>query len=138
MKDFRGGLDDAKVAVALDPDSGQAYVAMATALNSLAEFKKATEASVQALMLDIDSWQARLELAKSLYGENQFVLALHELDLLRVDFPDVRLIRGNVLTRLGRREEARREFTDFLNHFPDDPRAPQVRLTSAPAPEQNR
>ena len=131
IKDFSGALDDARRAVALDQDSGQAYIAMATALNSLGEFTKAAEASVQALILDIDSWQARLELAKSLYGKNQFVLALHELDLLRVDFSDVRLVRGNVLARLGRREEARKEFTDFLNNFPDDPRVRQVRQTLA-------
>ena len=132
-KDFWGALDDAKQAVALDQDSGQAYIAMATALNSLGEFGQGAAASVQALMIDIDSWQARLELAKSLYGQNQLVLALHELDLLDVNFPDVRLVRGNVLSRLGRREECRREFALFLQTFPDDPRAQQVReILAAP------
>ena len=126
-KDPQGAAEDATRAVALDPDGEESYIALATALNSLGEFKKAAEASVQTLMLDIDSWQARLELAKSLYGQKQFVLALHELDLLDKDFPDVRLVRGNTLARLGRREEARTEFAAFLERFPDDPRAPQVR-----------
>jgi len=41
-------------------------------------------------------------------------IQLHELDLLDKDLPDVRLGRGNVLTRLGRREEARTVFALFL------------------------
>lgn len=126
-RDFSGALEDAKHAVALDPDSEQAYIAMAAALNSSGEFNPAAEASVQALMLDIDFWQARLELAKSLYGQNQFVVALHELDLLEADFPDVRLVRANVLIRLGRREDGQAEFAAFVKNFPDDPRAGQVR-----------
>jgi tetratricopeptide (TPR) repeat protein len=126
-RDFNGALDDATRATSLDPDNTDSYIALSTALNSTGQFQKGAEAAAQGLMLDIDSWQARLELAKSLYGQNHLVLALHELDLLDVDFADVRLVRANVLMRLGRREEGRTEFAGFLENFPEDPRGPQVR-----------
>jgi tetratricopeptide (TPR) repeat protein len=126
-RDFNGALDDATRAASLDPDNTDSSIALSTALNSTRQFQKGADAAAQALMLDIDSWQARLELAKSLYGQNHLVLALHELDLLDVDFADVRLVRANVLMRLGRREEGRAEFARFLKRFPDDPRGPQVR-----------
>ena len=125
-KDLDGALDDATHAAALDPDREESYIAMATALNALGQFKKGGEVSAQALMLDIDSWQARLELAKSLYGQNQFVLALHELDFLDNDFPDIHLLRGNVLIQLERREKAVEEFEHFLQEAPHDPRSSKV------------
>jgi hypothetical protein len=70
-----------------------------------------------------ESWQGRLELAKSLYGQGEFVLGLRELDSEPVNFPDTHLVRGNVLVCLGRNQEAGEAFRAFLQQDPDDPRA---------------
>jgi predicted RNA polymerase sigma factor len=49
------------------------------------------------------------------------------LDELNKDFPDVHLIRANILMRLDRTEEAVQEFGFFLKEALDDPRSEQVR-----------
>lgn len=53
--------------------------------------------------------------------------ALRELDLLQRDFPDVHLVRGNVLMRLERGREAAEEFSTFLKQAPDDVRSEQIK-----------
>jgi tetratricopeptide (TPR) repeat protein len=125
-KDPRGAVDDSRRAMALDPGDPEAYIALATSYNSLKEFQKAEEAVRQALRLRPEFWQGRLELAKSLYGQGEFVLALRELDSKPVNFPDAHLVRGNVLVRLGRSQEAGEEFHAFLQQDLSDPRAQQV------------
>jgi tetratricopeptide (TPR) repeat protein len=139
-KDLDGAIEDALHALALDPDEADAYVALATAYNSLSEFGKAEAAARAALGMRPDSWQGRLELAKSLYGEAQFVLALRELDGLDKDFPDVHLVRADVLQCLQRSQEAAEEFRQFLREAPNDLRSRQIRrivsqasMTATPA-----
>jgi tetratricopeptide (TPR) repeat protein len=128
LKDPSGALEDAKQAVAIDPHDAESYLALGTAYNSLKEFQKAAEAAGRALSISPNAWLGRLEMAKSLYGRNQFVLALQELDLANKDFPDVHLVRGNVLMRLERRPEAVEEFEIFLGQAPKDPRTEQIKL----------
>jgi hypothetical protein len=84
-----------------------------------------------------DSWQARLELAESFYGQGEFVLALCELDLANVDFPDAHLVRGNVLMQLGRRPEAAEEFSAFMREAPGDPRGEQIQHIAGTLPPAN-
>lgn len=125
-KDPRRAAEDARHAMALDPDDPESFVALAMSYNSLKEFLKAEEAVRQALRLRRESWQGRLELAKSLYGQGEFVLALLELDSEPINFPDTHLVRGNVLIRLGRNQEAAEEFRSFLQQDPGDPRTQQI------------
>lgn len=125
-KDPGGAVEDSRRAVALDPDDPESFIALAMSYNSLKEFQKAEEAVRQALSLRPESWQGRLELAKSLYGQDEFVLALRELDSGPINFPDTHLIRGNVLIRLGRNQEAGEELRTFLQQDPGDPRAQQI------------
>jgi tetratricopeptide (TPR) repeat protein len=125
-RNFNGAIDDAKRAELLDPFDADAYLAMATAYNSLAQFQSAEEASRQALRIHSDLWQAQLELAKALQGQGRFVLAWRELDELSKDFPDVHLVRANVLVGLARQREAAEEFSRFLQEAPEDPRNQQV------------
>jgi Tfp pilus assembly protein PilF len=126
-RDFEGAIEDATRALALDPTDADAYLALATAYNSLAEFGKAETAAQQALGMRPAFWQGRLELAKSFYGEGRFILALRELDELNKDFPDVHLIRADVLQCLQRSPEAAEEFSQFLREAPNDPRSGQIR-----------
>jgi tetratricopeptide (TPR) repeat protein len=120
-------IEDATRALALDSGEADAYVALATAYNSIGEFESAETAAQQALSRRFDFWQGRLEMAKALYGEGRFVLALRELDELNHDFPDVHLVRANTLQRLDRSQEAAEEFSQFLREAPNDPRSEQVK-----------
>lgn len=127
LRDFWGAVQDAQRGISLDPDDAESYVALGTAYNSLNEFRKAENAVEQALSIQPDSWQAQLELAKSLYGQGRFVLALWELDAVGRDFPDVHLVRGNVLMRLDRGQEAAEQFGLFISEAPGDPRKEQIK-----------
>ncbi len=127
LRDPNGAIEDATRALALDSGEADAYVALATAYNSLREFESAETAAQQALGRRPDFWQGRLEIAKALYGEGRFVMALHELDELNNDFPDVHLVRANILQRLGRSQEAAEEFGQFLREAPHDPRSEEVK-----------
>jgi len=126
-RDFDGAIAEATHALALDPGEAEAHVALATAYNSLREFDQAETAAEQALGIRPDFWQGQVELAKAFYGQGQLILALRELDELNKDFPDVHLIRANILMRLDRTEEAVQEFGFFLKEALDDPRSEQVR-----------
>ncbi len=126
VRNFSGTIEDARRSILLDPDEAEAYLALGTAYNSLQAFAKAEEAARQALNLRPDFWQAQIEMAKSLYGQEHFVLALRELEAVSRDFPDVHLVRGDVLMRLDRRAEAVEEFDVFLKEAPDDPRREQI------------
>jgi tetratricopeptide (TPR) repeat protein len=125
-RDFNGAIDDATRGHALDPSDANAYLALATAYNSVSRFQKAEAAALQALGVRPDLWQGRLEMAKALYGEGRLVLTLRELDELNKDFPDVHLLRANTLVALGRTEEAAQEFALFLKEAPGDRRSEQV------------
>jgi tetratricopeptide (TPR) repeat protein len=131
--DPSGAVADAVHAAELESHDAQSYLALATAYNSLGEFHKAAEAARQALSIRSDTWQARLEMAKSLYGQGQYLLALSVLDMMNVDFPDVHLVRADVLMCLGRSREAVEQFTLFLKQAPNDGRGVQIREIVASA-----
>jgi len=133
-KDAQGAVADAEQAAWMDPHDAESFVALAMAHNTLQEFPQAAEAARRALTLRADSWQAKLEMAKSLYGQGQFIPALHELDEAGKDFPDVHLVRGQVLLSLSRRADAAEEFDLFLKQAPADPRSQQIKRIMAGLP----
>jgi len=120
-------ISDATRAVEIDAQDSESFVAMAMAYNALKKFSAADEAARYALAIHPDSWQGRLELAKSSYGLGQLEPALEELDAVGKDFPDVHLVRANVLMKLGRLGEAAKEFKVFMEKEPRDPRNEQIR-----------
>ena len=127
MKNPIAAAEDAARAASLDPYNAEAFVALAMAYNSVDDYPRSQEAARQALSIRPDSWQARLELGKSLYGQGSFDLALNEVNALGKDFPDVHLVRGNILMRLGRSHEGAAEFSTFVQEAPHDPRAGTIR-----------
>jgi tetratricopeptide (TPR) repeat protein len=140
MNDFNGAIEDAVRAVALDPHDAESYLALATAYNDAGQFAKAADAALRAINMSPNAWQGRLELAKSLYGQSQYVMALNALNFIRKDFPDVHLVRADVLMQLERSREAAEEFKLFMKQAPNDPRDGRIRQivaaaqsTSAPA-----
>jgi tetratricopeptide (TPR) repeat protein len=120
-------IEDATRATFIDRYNADSFVALAMAYNSAEDFPNSQRAAREALAIRPDLWPARLELAKGLYGQGRFEAALAELGALRVDFPDVHLIRGNVFMRLGRAHEGAAEFTLFLQEAPHDRRVEAVR-----------
>jgi Tetratricopeptide repeat len=133
-KDPQAAVGNAEQAARMDPHDAESFVALAMAYNSLKEFEKAAEAARRALTLRADSWQGKLEMAKSLYGQSQFIPALCELDEVDKDFPDVHLVRGQVLVSLGRSQDAAQEFGLFLKQEPSDPRSEQIKRIVASRP----
>jgi len=125
-RDIAGAITDALRAQELDSANADAFLALASAYNSSQMFVEAERALRQALELRPDFWQARLELAKTWYGEKKFVLTLRQLGLVERDFPDVHLVRANTLVNLGRKREAAEEFRTFLEEAPTDRRALQI------------
>jgi len=130
-KDSQGAVEDAKRATSLDADDSESFIALALSYNSMQEFQKAEEAAGHALRMHPGSWQGRLELAKSYYGQGDFIRALCELDATNVDFPDAHLVRANVLVHLNRSREAGEEFKSFLREAPNDSRRDQIRRIEA-------
>jgi tetratricopeptide (TPR) repeat protein len=126
-KDFTGSLESAAHAIGLDGTDAYSWVALATAFNSLNEWPEAEAAAGRALALDSLAWQGRLELAKSFYGEGEFVLALSTLDQVSQNVPDIHLVQANSLMRLGRPQEAAQQFSVFLQEAPGDSRVDQIR-----------
>jgi tetratricopeptide (TPR) repeat protein len=127
MRDVDGAIEDAARAVSVDPGDVEPYVALGMAYNTAKDFSNAAAYLEKALSIRPDDWQGRLEMAKSLYGQCKFVLALYEIGQVRQDFPDVHLLRANVLMRLERRHEAAEEFNAFLKQAPNDERGDKVR-----------
>jgi tetratricopeptide (TPR) repeat protein len=137
--DSNGAIEDAVRAVALDPHDAESYLALATAYNDAKEFSNAAEAARQAVSTAPNAWQGRLELAKSLYGQGQYVPALGALNMIHKDFPDVHLVRADVLIRLERTGEAAEEFKLFMKQAPNDPRDERIMQIVAhaqPAPAE--
>lgn len=124
-------VEHATHAIAIDPYGADSYVALAMAYNSAEDFAGGQRAARQALAIRPNSWQARLELVKSLYGEGRFEAALGELNAIGKDFPDVHLVRGNVLMRLGRTGEGAAEFRRFLEEVPYELRSSQPSRVAA-------
>jgi tetratricopeptide (TPR) repeat protein len=125
-RDLNGAIEAATHALSLDPAEAEAYLALATAYNAQREFQKSEAAAQQVIRMRPDFWQGRLELAKAFYGQGRFVPALHELEVLNRDFPDVHLVRANILLCLNRSDESTKEFAQFLIEAPNDPRREQV------------
>ncbi len=131
QKDPQGAKEDAEHATLLDPDDTESFIALAMSDNSLKDFDKAADAAQRALSVNPASWQGRLELAKSYYGEGELIRALCEMDSADIDFPDAHLVRANVLVSLSRNQEAKDEFDAFLREAPQDPRVAEVRRAEA-------
>jgi tetratricopeptide (TPR) repeat protein len=125
--DSNGAIEDAARAVQLDAHDAHALLTLATAYNNVGEFAKAADAARRAVGMEPEIWQSRLELAKSLYGQGQLAEALTALGLVNKDFPDVHLVRADVLMQMGRALEAAKEFEAFLKQAPNDPRGTRIR-----------
>jgi tetratricopeptide (TPR) repeat protein len=131
--DSSNALTDASEAARLDPHDAKSFLVLATANNSRDRYGQAEVAARQAVKIQPDLWQARLEIAKALYGQQKYPEALGELESIKIDFADIHLVRANLLMRLGRSQEGAAEFAAFLDKAPHDSRTIQIREIIATA-----
>jgi tetratricopeptide (TPR) repeat protein len=138
---FDSAMTDALHATSLDPNDAISFLTLATAENSRGAFESAAAAAQKALQRQPGLWQAHLEIAKAFYGQEQFIEALRELNSFKIDFPDVHLVRANILLRIGRAPEAAQEFATFLDESPRDLRNQRIKkivadINRTTAPQQ--
>lgn len=130
-------------AVSLDPKQTEALLALGTVRYDQGNNAKAIETLKQAVESAPESWQAHWLLAAALLrsGDNQRASeeAASALKYGKDKAEAAMLIRGEALANLGKRDEARKTFSDYLQRNPHDPQADKIRaaiaeLAKPPAP----
>jgi arylsulfatase A-like enzyme/Flp pilus assembly protein TadD len=118
-------LQHAELAIKNDPS--RAYDALARIWIEKKDLAKAEEAARKALEADRNRIQSLITIARVEREQGKLDSALQHLDRAmqlkkpREEIAGLRFIRGDVYARLGRAEEAEREFREEIRLFPDDP-----------------
>lgn len=98
--------------IAIEPDLADNYAQIGFLYTRAQKFSESEQAFREALRRDPRMAAARLGLAQLYFKEEKFAAALGEADAALQLIPEsqnVHYLRGRILTRLGRREEARTE-----------------------------
>ncbi len=98
--------------IAIEPDLADNYAQLGFLYTRAQKFPESEQAFREALRRDPRMAAARLGLAQLYFKEEKFTAALREADAALQLIPEsqnVHYLRGRILTRLGRREEARTE-----------------------------
>ncbi|HEV2388801.1 MAG TPA: tetratricopeptide repeat protein [Candidatus Acidoferrales bacterium] len=118
-------------AVSLDPRQTPALLALGTVRLRQGQPEKAIDLLNQAVERAPDSWQAHWLLAAALLRVGNYAQARNyaesALKYGKEKAEPAKLIRGEALAKLGRRDEALKSFDDYLQRNPNDPRADQIR-----------
>ena len=133
--DAKTAIEEAHRSVEIDGSNSLSYTILGACYNSLGQFLKAVESLQQAIKIDPTSWQGHYEIAKSFYGQGRPASALAEVNTAQKgapkEFAEIHLIRGTILMRLNRNNEAAEEFQQFLKQDPKNPEAAKVERTLA-------
>ena len=98
--------------IAIEPDLADNYAQLGFLYTRAQKFPEGEQAFGEALRRDPRMAAARLGLAQLYFNEEKFAQALREVDAvvqLAPESQNVHYLRGRILARLGRREEARTE-----------------------------
>jgi len=98
--------------IAIEPDLADNYAQLGFLYTRAQKFSESERAFGEALRRDPRMAAARLGLAQLYFKEEKFAEALREADAALQLLPEsqnVHYLRGRILTRLGRHEEARTE-----------------------------
>lgn len=98
--------------IAIEPDLADNYAQLGILYAREQKPEAAEKAFAEALRRDAKMASAHFGLAQLYFGEAKFVLALREVDAALAQAPEsqnVHYLRGRILTRLGRREDAKAE-----------------------------
>jgi arylsulfatase A-like enzyme/tetratricopeptide (TPR) repeat protein len=126
-----GNLDDAQrhAELAVKADPAQAYEVLARIWLERKDFRKAEEAAQQAIRGDSERVASLVTLARVQRDAGSLDEALRTIDRavsLKRDKEEVAtlyFIRGDILARLGRFDEAKRDLKKEIALFPEDPSA---------------
>jgi serine/threonine-protein kinase len=99
-------LEEAELALELDPLSPMSRVCVAMRLGERRQFDRAMDQLHAALALDPKFGTARLHCGRLCFAQGRYDQALTQLQQAPPGFPLVLGLRGAVLARLGRRQEA--------------------------------
>lgn len=127
--DFDGARKHAEAAVAFEP--GRAHETLGKIAIEQKQFDVAEKEAKLAMQTTLDPSPSLMVLARAESSRGNLASALSYIDQAEArvkqrnppKLQDVHLTRGDILARMGRNEEAEREFRAEISDFPTDPRA---------------
>lgn len=111
-QNFAAARDEFRKDIALEPDVASNYDQLGTAYSYLHQESEAEKCFREAIKRDSNLASPHFGLGKILRGQEKYPQALAELDIAEKLLPDdyhIRFVRGQVLMRLGRKQEAQEE-----------------------------
>jgi tetratricopeptide (TPR) repeat protein len=144
-QNFEGARDEFRKDISLEPDVALNYDQLGTVYSYLRDPEEAAKCFKQAIQRDAHLASPHFGLAKILQHQQKYVQSLAELDVAENLLPSdqhIHFVRGQVLVRLGRKQEAQAEFklaARILNeqiaqrpHVDQGQAVPSPELISAP------
>ena len=126
MHKYKKGLDLAKVALTLNPESVQSHQIHGLCLTALGKEKQAQLAFEKALQINPEDGFSHYYFAFFLSEKRSWVLALQEVETALTYEPSNSVMlafRSKALTVLGKKEESRSATLEALRLDPEDPHA---------------
>jgi tetratricopeptide (TPR) repeat protein len=118
-------------AISLDPKQTGALMALGTVRYQQGDMPKAIDLLKRAVESNRGSWQAHWLLAAAFLRAGGYEMAREQAESAlkygKEQADPARLILGEALARLGKRDQALETFSDYLKRHPNDPRAKQIR-----------
>jgi tetratricopeptide (TPR) repeat protein len=128
-------------ALEINPQAANADLALGTLYLQQKKYAEAEKALKDGLAVEDRSYQGHLTLARLYWNEalaskdeaqsrpmlEQSYKEVNQALALKPDLADAHLLRGNLLLRVHRAEDALAEFQEYLRLAPDGPFAPQAR-----------
>lgn len=117
--------------VSIDPRQPAALLALGAVRFQLNENAGAIEVLKQDVQLDAKSWKGQWLLANVYLREGNYAqareFAERAMAIGKANATDAQLVLGDALAGMGEREKAIATFQDYLNKYPQDGRAAQIR-----------
>ena len=136
---FEQARDEFRKDIALEPDVAENYDQLGTTYTYLHQQSEAENCFREAIRRDANLASPHFGLGKILREQEEYPQALAELDTAEKLLPDdyhIRFVRGQVLMRLGRRQEAQEELnlsSRMLDaRLKQNPRADQMQPVPSP------
>jgi tetratricopeptide (TPR) repeat protein len=138
-QNFEAARDEFRKDIALEPDVALNYDQLGTVYSYLQNHSEAEKCFQQAIKKDAHLASPHFGLAKIWQSQDKYSRALVELDAAEKLLPDdyhIRFVRGQVLARLGRKQEARKELKRagemLAERSTQNPRADQMQPVPSP------
>jgi tetratricopeptide (TPR) repeat protein len=125
---MEGNLPDAsrelETSVKFDPNAPIAFVALASAYNTMHHYLDAESALESASRLAPMAWQIHFELSRAKLGERNFAASVQEVDkamkLCQSDIPGLHLLKAKALLALRDYPKAEAELEQYIRNVPQE------------------